>query len=102
MKPIPKCRGTDRERKTLSRSELSKRGWPKDLIDEMFPGRGKDYIEKEIVVDDLMGCVVKARFYPVSRIKEIELQPWFEVERAKIVRQSRATGAEDREMTRHA
>jgi hypothetical protein len=93
LKPIPKCRGTDRERKTLSRSELSKRGWPKDLIDEMFPGRGKDYIEKEIVVDDLMGCVVKARFYPVSRIKEIERQPWFEIERARMVR---ASGTEHR------
>jgi len=32
---------------------------------------------------------VKARFYWVSHIVEIERQPWFEVERAKIVRQSR-------------
>jgi hypothetical protein len=85
-KPIPLCRGTSKIRETLSRSELSRRGWPKELIDKMFPEGKKDYIEREIVVDCWTGHVVKARFYSVSRIRAIERQPWFEVERAKIVR----------------
>jgi hypothetical protein len=92
-KPIPKRRGTDQERKTLSWSELSKRGWPKDLIAKVFPEAGKDYIEREIV-DKWTGHVRKARFYWVSRIKEIELQPWFEIERAKILRRSPAASQE--------
>jgi hypothetical protein len=32
-KPIPKCKNVNKERKTMSRSELSRRGWPKTLID---------------------------------------------------------------------
>ena len=91
-KPIPLCQGTSKMRKTLSWSELSRRGWPKELIEQLLPKAGKDYLEKPVVVDDLMGRVVKARFYWVSRIKEIERQPWFEVERAKIARHSRTKG----------
>jgi hypothetical protein len=94
-KPIALCRGTSKIRKMLSRSELSKRGWPKDLIEQTLPIAGRDYIEETVVVEGLMGRVVKARFYWVSRIKEIERQPWFEVERAKIARQSRTTGVAD-------
>ena len=86
-KPIPKRRDASTERKTLSRSGLSKRGWPRNLIDRIFPEAGKDYIEKEISMDDLGGRCVKARFYWVSRIKETERQPWFEVARAKLMRQ---------------
>jgi hypothetical protein len=82
-KPIPKCRGTEKDRKTLSRSELSKRGWPAALIEKIFPEAGTDYIEKEIVPEDRIGHVVRARFYRLARIREIELQLWFEVERAK-------------------
>ena len=84
-KLIPKCRGTDQERKTLTRSELSKRGWPKDLIDKEFPAAGKDYIEKEILCR-WSGRIVKTRLYRVSRIKAIELQPWFEIERPRMLR----------------
>jgi hypothetical protein len=40
-KPIPKCQGTDKERKTLSRTDLRKRGWPMDLIDKIFPPGGE-------------------------------------------------------------
>jgi hypothetical protein len=75
-KPIPKCRATDEERKTLSRTDLRKRGWPKDLIDKMFPEAGKDYKEKEIALRDWSGRSVRARLYWVSRVKAIELQPW--------------------------
>ena len=65
----------------LSRTELSKRGWPSALIEQMFPEPGKDYVEKEIILGERS---VKGRFYWVSRIKALELQPWFEIDRAKI------------------
>lgn len=68
-KPIPLCCGTNKPRKTLSWSELVKRGWPRLLIAMRLPDAGKDFREKEIVVDDQTGHVVKARFYWVSRIK---------------------------------
>lgn len=80
-KPIPRCRITNSERKMLSRTELSRRGWPSALIEQMFPEPGKDYVEKEIALGERS---VKGRFYWVSRIKALELQPWFEIERAKI------------------
>ena len=44
-KPIPKCRGTGQERKSLTRGELKKRGWHENLIDRLFPKVGKDYKE---------------------------------------------------------
>jgi hypothetical protein len=88
-KSIPKCRGTDRERKMLSRTELVRRGWPRCLIEELFHEAGKDYIEKEIDLSDTIGRVVKAPFYWVSRIRAIESQTWFETERAKILRHPR-------------
>ena len=81
-KPIPNCRGTDRERKTLSRTALARRGWPRGLIDKVFPEAGEDYIEKDIDLSDRIGRIVKARF-SVSRIRAIESHPWFESERAK-------------------
>jgi len=83
-KPIPLCRGIGKERRMLSRTELAKRGWPVDLIDKMFPKVEKDYIERDICTRD-WARIVKARFYWVSRIKAIELQPQFEIERAKIL-----------------
>lgn len=95
-KPIPLCRGTHKARKTLSQSEIEKRGWPRALITKVFPEAGKDYIEKEIVVDDWTGHIVKARFYSVSRITDIELQPWFEGMRAEFWRRSRAMGSPSR------
>jgi len=98
-KPIPLCRGTKKPRKALSWSELVKRGWPGALIAKRFPDVGKDYWEKEIVVDDRTGHVVKARFYSVWRIVEIELKPWFEVERAEIVRESRTKETEHRRIS---
>jgi hypothetical protein len=79
-KPIPKCRMRDKQRKTLTRTELVKRGWPRRLIDAVFTRPGEDYREREIVIENL-GRIIKARFYRVSRIKQIEKQPWFESER---------------------
>jgi len=76
----------DKERKTLSRSELSKRGWPIGLIDKVFPEAGKDYKEMDVVLRDWSGRIARARFYWVSRIRAIELQPWFESERSKDLR----------------
>jgi hypothetical protein len=95
-KPIPMCKGINAERKTLSRCELLKRGWPPALIDKTFPVARLDYIEKEIAFGDQLERIVKARFYWVWRIKTVELQPSFEVERAKILRQSCAKGVEHR------
>ena len=91
-KPIPKGRGTDKERQTLSRSELSKRGWPMDLIDKMFPEAGKDYKDMEIPRGDWSGRIVRTRIYWVSRIKALELEPWFENMRAEFWRRPRAMG----------
>jgi hypothetical protein len=81
-KPILMCKKwTKGERKTLSRSELVKRGWPPALIDKTFPEPGKDYIERETDLGDQFERVVKARFYWVWRIKTVEQQPSFEAER---------------------
>jgi hypothetical protein len=91
-KPIPRCRGTGRERKSLTRGELKKRGWPEDLIDRIFPTAGKDYKEKEFALSGWSGQIIKTRIYRVSRIKAFELEPWFEIERAEIWRRSRAMG----------
>jgi hypothetical protein len=82
-KPIPKCRNSDKERKTLSRTALIKRGWPPKLIDAVFTRPGEDYEEREIAIEHL-GRSIKARFYWVSRIIEIERQPWFEVRRTAL------------------
>jgi putative DNA primase/helicase len=79
-KPIPKCRENGRERKTLTRTELVRRGWPRTLIEKIFPAVGRDYTERIITLP--IGRAVKARYYWVSRIKAIEVKPWFEVERA--------------------
>jgi hypothetical protein len=79
-KPIPKCRNSDKKRKTLSRTELIKRGWPPKLIDVVLPRPGQDYQEREVPIEHL-GRVIQARFYWVSRIIQIETQPWFEGER---------------------
>jgi hypothetical protein len=79
-KPIPKCRGMEEERKTLSRTELVKRGWPTALIDEVFLATGCHY-QKQITVDSL-ARPVSARLYPVDRIKETERETGFEKRRA--------------------
>jgi hypothetical protein len=93
-KPFPTCKGTNKERKTLSSSALLKRGWPRTLIEQLFPEAGKDYIEREVELEHPIGRVVRARYYWVSRIKAIELQPWFEAERTKVRRQSRSKKVE--------
>jgi putative DNA primase/helicase len=100
-KPIPFCNGTEKERKTLSRTELVKRGWPKNLIDKTFPEPGEDYKEMEITLGDWSGRIVRARFYRVSRIKEVELQPWFENERIRILRSSKLIVASTRSFITH-
>jgi hypothetical protein len=82
-RPFPKSRKTGQERKTLTLSELKKRGWPMTLINEMFPVAGKDYLEKSIDLTPKIGRFITARVYSVSRIKAIELEPWFETERAR-------------------
>ena len=91
-KPIQRCRGTGQERKSLTRGELKKRGWPEDLIDSIFPKAGKDYKDKEFVLSGWSWHVVKTRIYPVSRIMAFEMEPWFEIERVEILRRSRAMG----------
>jgi hypothetical protein len=89
-KLFPKCRGTDKERKTLSRGGLKRRGWPLILIDKIFPYEGADYRVREVDLPAQIGRSVKVRFYRVSRIKAVESQPWFEIERANILRQYRS------------
>jgi hypothetical protein len=64
------------------------------LIEQLFPEAGKDYIEREVELEHPIGRVVRARYYWVSRIKAIELQPWFEAERTKVRRQSRSKKVE--------
>jgi hypothetical protein len=91
-KLFERCRGTDQERKSLTRGELKKRGWPEDLIDRIFPTAGKDYREKEFKLSGWSGQIIKTRLYRVSRIKTFESEPWFEIERAEIWRRSRAMG----------
>jgi hypothetical protein len=81
-KPLPSCHGTSKMRKTLSFTELSRRGWPKTLIDETFPRVGIDYVTKNVEVEGLTR-MVQARFCWVSRIRAIERQPWFETCRAE-------------------
>ena len=93
LKPFPKRRDTDTERQTLSRTGLTKRGWPIVLIDRMFPKKWEDYIEKDLPMGDQPGLVVRAKFYWVWRIKAIEQDPWFEIERAKIRHEERARKA---------
>jgi hypothetical protein len=83
LKPIPRCRGTGQERKSLTRGEMKKRGWNENLIDRLLPKAGKDYIEKEFALSGWSGQIVKTRIYRVSRIKAFELEPWFENERAE-------------------
>jgi hypothetical protein len=82
-KLFPKCRDSGKTRKTLSRTELIKRGWSIKLIDETFKELGKDYIEREVIVRRF-GRKIKARIYWISRIRDIESQPWFEVRRTAI------------------
>ena len=88
LKPFPKCRGTERERKTLSLTDLKRRGWPMRLIEQVFPQAGTDYIEKEISLD-LPARTVNARFYWISRIRAAELEPWFETARQDHLRRER-------------
>jgi hypothetical protein len=87
-KPIPKCLGMAKERQTLSRTELLKRGWPLALIDEIFFQAGRDHIKKEICTSS--GRIITGRFYWTSRVKAVELLPWFEIERANILHHLRA------------
>lgn len=88
-KPFPKSRkGT--ERKTLTRSQLKKRGWCKAMIDKLLPVARTDYIERDIENSYTLR-LHRTRLYWVSRIKFIERQPSFEVERATIFHQQRTS-----------
>lgn len=79
-KPFPKCANGSKQRKTITRGELTKRGWPRTLIDTMFPERGKDYIQWDTFVEAL-GRRIQTRIYFVSRVHAIEGNPFFEEHR---------------------
>ena len=69
------------ERKTISRSELIDRGWSKDLIDALLPTKGLDFTVQRLPKPGTKRTSILAHYYWVSRVKDLEAQPWFEDKR---------------------
>ena len=86
-KPFPKS-NTGHERKTLSRTELVKRGWPQEMIDACLPQENRHFLTRKIVLDS--GLRITSTFYYVSAIKEAEQAPDFEEQRARMQREKNA------------
>lgn len=82
LKPFPKSRTTGVDRKTLTRGELKKRGWPSSLIDKFLPTEEQDY--RYSTTKNLDGQCFKFRAYWVSRIKTIERDSAFEEARENL------------------
>jgi DNA-binding transcriptional ArsR family regulator len=72
-----------RELRQLSRTMLARRGWPRKLIDQLFPTDGKDYEMRECRPRN--GRTVTGRFYKTARVKLAESDPSFEEERSRIL-----------------
>jgi len=83
-KAFPRSRSTNRERSSITRSELIKRGWPAEMIETRLSHKGVDYKEKYLL-NPWRRRLVKTRLYSVSRIKVHEVRPDFERERALIL-----------------
>jgi len=83
-KAFPRSRSTNRERSSITRSELIKRGWPAEMIETRLSHKGVDYKEKYLL-NPWRRRLVKTRLYSVSRIKAHEVRPDFERERALIL-----------------
>jgi hypothetical protein len=83
-----------RERKTVSRSELVRRGWSKDLIDDLLARKGRDFIVQRLPKPGTQRTFMDARYYWVTLVKEMEAEPSFEDKRFELRRkQSQAANS---------
>jgi putative DNA primase/helicase len=86
-KPIPHCFGTMEPRKTLSRSDVIRRGWPAQMIDDRLPEEGRHYRTETFSTPD--NRTVTARYYWVKYILAAEREPAFEADRSRFLRPPR-------------